>query len=118
MIRRRVLALATAAALVMSPVSIANAQENLGELSAAVGSAEGNNNKASSELTASSNKATGKKTNQGENSSVIGITGDPAQDFFIDLAIALGVWMVLGSIYGSFIAPHLPHFSLMGLLPS
>src|SRR5699024_6444569 len=94
--RTKLAAVITAAAVTLTPVTVANAQvENL-----------------SSTFTGSSS---GSST--GSSVPVPQRTESTVLNIIRDVLVSVGVWAGLGSFYGSVIAPHIPHFNIYDVLP-
>lgn len=103
--RTKLAAVITAAAVTLTPVTVANAQE----LSSQV---ETSSEKLPSTFTGSSS---GSST--GSSVPVPQRTESTALNIILDVLISVGVWAGLGSFYGSVIAPHIPHFNIYDVLP-
>lgn len=112
--RTKLAALITAFAVALAPVSIANAQDISSEVSDTLeqSSEDFNNGAESIEVPTSSENSDG-------NSSLptFGLGENPEQNFLLDIVVSIGIWAVLGSIYGAVIAPNLPSVNIYDVLP-
>ena len=111
--RTKLAALITAAAVAVAPVTIANAQDISSEISDTLeqSSAESSQGAESLEVPTSS------ENGDGTSSLPTFGMGDSPEQNFLDVVISLGVWAVLGSIYGAVIAPNLPSVNIYDVLP-
>ena len=112
--RAKLAALITASAVALAPVATANAQDISSEVSDNLeqSSADFNKDAESIEVPTSSE-------NGGGNSSLptLGLGDSPEQNFLLDIVVSLGIWAVVGTIYGSVIAPNIPTINIYDVLP-
>lgn len=108
--RTKLAAVITAAAVTLTPVSVATAHANpVEELSSAVQGAD-----LSSKVDDLSSAVRGGELSSDAKDEA---EENPGQAALLDVLIAVGVWAILGSIYGSVIAPNLPDFNLYDIAP-
>ena len=110
--RTKLAAVITAAAVTLTPVSVATAHANpVEELSSAV---QGADLSSKVDIEGFSSKL---KVDDLSSDAKDEAEENPGQAALLDVLIAVGVWAILGSIYGSVIAPNLPDFNLYDIAP-
>ena len=111
----------TAAAVTLTPVSVATAHANpVEELSSAVQGAdlsskvdiEGFSSKLKVDDLSSTVRG-GELSSDAKDEA----EENPGHAALLDVVVAVGLWAILGSIYGSVIAPNLPDFNLYDIAP-
>lgn len=119
--RTKLAAIITAAAVTLTPVSVATAHANpVEELSSAVQGAdlsskvdiEGFSSKLKVDdlsSTVRGGELSSDAKDEAEN--------NPGHAALLDVVVAVGLWALLGSMYGSVIAPNLPDFNLYDIAP-
>ncbi|AMJ44731.1 hypothetical protein [Corynebacterium stationis] len=117
--RTKLAAVITAAAVTLTPVSVANA--NAVELPSSTADITGLSSALDFEGLSSKVKADGLSSN----TDIPGLSStakdrakeNPGHAALLDVVITVGLWAILGSIYGSLIAPLLPNFNLYDIAP-
>ena len=119
--RTKLAAVITGAAVTLTPVSVATAPANpVEELSSEVQGAdlsskvdiEGFSSKLKVDdlsSTVRGGELSSDAKDEAEN--------NPGHAALLDVVVAVGLWAILGSIYGSVIAPNLPDFNLYDIAP-
>lgn len=119
--RTKLAAIITAAAVTLTSVSVATAHANLvEELSSAVQGAdlsskvdiEGFSSKLKVDDLSSTVRG-GELSSDAKDEA----EDNPGHAALLDVVVAVGLWAILGSIYGSVIAPNLPDFNLYDIAP-
>jgi len=108
--RTKLAAVITAAAVTLTPVSVANA--NAVELPSSTADIKGLSSAIDIEGLSSKLKVEDLSSTAKDEAEE-----NPGQAALLDVLIAVGVWAILGSIYGSVIAPKLPDFNLYDIAP-
>lgn len=117
--RTKLAAVITAAAVTLTPVSVANAH------AVEVPSSTADITELSSALDFEDLSSKLKADGLSSNTDIPGLSStakdeaeeNPGKAALLDVLIAVGVWAILGSIYGSVIAPNLPDFNLYDIAP-
>lgn len=112
--RTKLAALITATAVAVAPVSIANAQDISSEISDTLEQSSAESSKGAESLEVPTSSENGDGTSS---LPTFGMGDSPEQNFLIDVVISLGIWAVIGSIYGAVIAPNLPSVNIYDVLP-
>ncbi|MFH0412517.1 family 17 glucosidase [Corynebacterium sp. L4756] len=112
--RTKLAALITATAVAIAPVSVAHAQDISSEISDTVEdfTTESSQGAESLEVPTSSQNGDGTSSLP-----TFGLGDSPEQNFLLDVVVSLGIWAVVGSIYGAVIAPHIPQVNIYDMLP-
>ena len=117
--RTKLAAIITAAAVTLTPVSQANA--NAVELPSSTADIKGLSSAIDIEGLSSKLKVDdlSSTVRGGELSSDAKDKAEenPGHAALLDVVVAVGLWAILGSIYGSVIAPNLPDFNLYDIAP-
>lgn len=112
--RTKLAALITATAVAIAPVSVANAQDISSEISDTLEKSSEQSSQGAESLEVPTSSENGDGTSS---LPTFGLGETPEQNFLLDIVATIGIWAVVGTIYGSFIAPHIPTLNIYDMLP-